>query len=659
MPPDKITKKNNDRGNIKFSDLLKDPYKHFHRIQENLNSFSKQEKKQLTESIRERIWEEQDNSNGNKGLIVELETLLEEIDPKFRLNKKAFQIESGRKIFFQDYKQINPALDVANDKLHIIVPFPTEVPIIDRKGNILGHKMVVDNFVVTSSREIIECSESEFTKLNLIPRIPEMVLDQRWSMKSIESFISQSISVDPFEVFQDLRNVHDFYMDFGDNTGASTVNALYSILTYVFPIFSTIPYLRFTGTKGAAKSKEIAIHENTDFNALNAVQFSPASMFRTIQDTRGTMLIDEAETYGTKSAGGETKEALSQIVNSGFQAQGKVPRIETIGNRRVRVNFSTYSPKIIGGISEVTETLRDRSFEILLVKTLDRKKSSRSVRSTDKKWQKLRDSLYLLAMNHWNEIRDIAENSEIENRLGLIGREWDKAKPLLVIARFLERYNSSEGKKVIDELWEFLEQQREKEEELQVDSFDYSVIDSLEELVDKELQNVLPDSRNKAVVKVQLLELSMKIATLEGKDVERLNKKAYGKVIKDKILKMGLGANFKRGKGNLTYFESDQSRVRAAKERYLHANSQDVSNLSNPSNLSNFSNLSNPQDEVTENNSDSLSNLSNLLSNLSNLLSNPSETSHKTEENGNLVTEVTQVTQNKDGVLVLNCVSSR
>lgn len=616
-----------------LSRAVRNPYKLSEFIEKNRNILDSTAIRRIRELIVEELEEED-----NRITISEYRKILSSLDREW-----TYKTASGKKVYFQDYRQISPVLDFSGDRLYMIVPFPTDIPVMDRKGDIVGQRRTVENFVVTSAGELMECMESEFTGKDLIPRFPEMVLDQRWSMGSIRAFMNEGADIDPFGVFRELKGIHDFYMDFGDNNGAATVNALYSILTYVFPLFPTIPYLRFTGTKGAAKSKEIAIHENTDFNALNAVNFSPASMFRTIQDTRGTMLIDEAETYGPGAAGGEAREALNQIVNSGFQAQGKVPRIENIAGRRVRVNYSTYSPKIIGGINEVTETLRDRSFEILLVKTLDMRKSSRSVRSTDRKWQSIRDSLYLLAMNHWQEIRDTSDSAGVENRLDLIGREWDKARPLLVIAHFLMKYNPDEGKEVIEELWRFLEQQREREEELQVDSLDYSVIEALEDLVERELLNSFDGD---GPVRIQLLELSMKIADLEGRDIERINKKTYGKTVKDRILKMGLGVGFRRGKGNLTYFETDKSRVRAAKERYLHSNSQDVSNPSNPSNLSNPFNFSNPVGEVTENHS-------NLENNPNNTLSNPSETTQNSEKVEDQVTEVTQVTQNRNSMLIL------
>ncbi len=499
-----------------------------------------------------------------------------------------FITESGTKVFLdRNYTEINPVLSYIDDEMVIGIPLPKETPIFDRKNNIVGIKVVLDNFFISSQKKIINAEESYFLNKNLIAKIPTSLLEQRWSAPSIQDFINGSVDYTPWEVYKEIKeNAWDHFMDFGDNKSASVFSALYDILTYCYPLFNSMPYVRFTGNKGAAKSKGGAIHDQIGFNSLSAVNLTAATMFRSIQDTSGMLIIDEAETYGKRSVKSETQEGLDQVINSGWQKNGKVPRLEKTEKGYRRVLYSTYSPKVICGIGVLTETLRDRSYEILLVKTLDRIKSARTVDPRDKRWQQIRDMAYVMILNHWKEIRDIMENEGIENRLNLMGRDWDKAYPILVLASFVSRHAGEEGQAIIDQIWEFLEDQREKEEEQQLDSIDSNIIETLDEVVNEKHKDMLDyrqigkEALEVTEVEVKLIDISEKVALLQGIDVSssKFNKSKYSKYVKDKIQKMGLARNFKRGTAGFTVFNTTSKSIMEAKIRYKLIRIEEIEN---------------------------------------------------------------------------------
>lgn len=500
-----------------------------------------------------------------------------------------FRISTGQTIFFDDYKQINPALDFTEDTMFIVSPFPYLRDHKDKDGNVIGTYRDIDNFAVLSSRLILKLYESYFTERKLIPWIPGDTLDQRWSKASIRAFVNEKIDADPSQVFTSLKDTWDNFIDFGNNRGAYTANSLYNILTYCYPLFSSVPYLRFTGIKGSAKSKAGDIHALIDFNAFKSVDLTPAILFRTIQDTRGTTIIDEAEVYGgnTKS---EKQQANDAVINSGFQPSGRVFRIEMPG--RKKVSFSTYGPKIVCGIHTVTETLRDRSFEILLIKTLNKERSSRAVRQNDPRWQKIRDSLYVMMLNHWKEIREIVENGEFENRLNLIGRDWDKAFPLLVLAHFVAKYDREHGDGIINDTWAFLEDQKNKESELQLESFDKSIIEELEIQIKSNLTDNGMTILEDAEVNITLRDFAEKIAEVEGKNKSKnYSIRSYSKSVKGILEKLNLAHDFKNGTGNFTEFTTSLKQVKEARERYKIPKSTDENEKSiNSINLTNLFN---------------------------------------------------------------------
>ena len=79
--------------------------------------------------------------------------------------------------------------------------------------------------------------------------------------------------------------------------------------------FQYAPYVKYEGEKGSSKSKACEVHEYIDFNAFSGVDYTPAVIFRTLQDTRGTLIIDEAETYDKLKNKSEYEQAREAIIN--------------------------------------------------------------------------------------------------------------------------------------------------------------------------------------------------------------------------------------------------------------------------------------------------------------------------------------------------------
>ena len=589
--PDKHSKNANNRINISgvLEKVLRDtnPESFEASLKQYWPDLSRDEKSRIEEHILQ-IMDDYDPRKPSGNRLI--------FDDWDKLHRKYFDVEikteDGKTVLLgKNYKTINPALDIHNDDLMMMIPLPTETYLKDRDGEV-KKRTDIENFVITSSHKVFSASRNQFEKRGAIARIPEMVTPQRYSSEMIMGFLTDGIKDHPWEIIKTLRDTWNFFMDFGTNPGAAIANSIYCVLTYCYPLFSSIPYLRFTGEKGAAKTKGGQIHEQIDFNSLNAVNLSSASMFRMRQDTRGTIIIDEAESYGKNRNKSENQEALDQVINSGWQSSGKVPRIETVGNRRMSVNFSTFGPTIVCSIGNLTETLRDRSYEIVMVKTLDRERSRRTVRENDPRWQMIRDSIFLLIMNHWKEIRDIYDNAEIENRIDLIGREWDKAKPMLAIAQFFAKYGGKDGEALLDGLWDFLKDQHERESEVSMDSVEFSIIQGIEEMIMEDNQPKLVGSGKN---RIALSDLAERVATLEGKNIEgdRFNKISYGKFVKDKIKKMGLARDFPHGTSNKVYFEIDISDVKTAKQRYGMENSSEGINSINSNNSINSINYIN------------------------------------------------------------------
>ncbi len=479
-------------------------------------------------------------------------------------------------IFFNDPKIVNPALDILSDgALIVTVPFPSEWVETDRKGNSKARRDLA-NSVITSNLEVFPCIDSEFTRREIFAKVPETVLRSRWPMKSRKEFLFGHFHRDPFEVFKKINDQFQKYIDFGDNNGAAVFCTLYALLTYFFVIFDSIPYLKFEGMKGSGKSKAGTIFYFIGFNAVMAVSMTAASIFRIVQEERSVLIMDETENFRGDS---DKFQEIMPILNSGWQRTGNAPRVEGNSGNRKTVNYSTYSPKIFCSINPVLETLRDRSYVITLIKTLDETRANASVREKDPVWSEIRSDLYILLFEYYSEVQELAESEQIKNDLRLLGRDWDKAKPLITMAQFIWKYAGSEGEVIRRHLIEFLKQQKEEEQEVAENSIEATIIHILEERIHEGLEDFIPEKRTEdTIVTIQLLDFSLQVATYESLDTEsgRFNKKSYSKKIAGKLKNMGLRKNVRVNRANLSIFDCTLRDIGIARQRYKVTSSSET-----------------------------------------------------------------------------------
>ena len=98
----------------------------------------------------------------------------------------------------------------------------------------------------------------------------------------------------------------------------------------------------------------------------------PAALFRAIEASHPTLIVDEADTFLAKNS------ELRGILNSGHNRRtASVLRVEKLGKKHTSVRYSTWAPKAIASIGNLSDTLHDRSIVI----RLRRKLSSEKVRN--------------------------------------------------------------------------------------------------------------------------------------------------------------------------------------------------------------------------------------------------------------------------------------
>jgi putative DNA primase/helicase len=204
--------------------------------------------------------------------------------------------------------------------------------------------------------------------------------------------------------------------------GAAEIVSLWSLLTYCFDHFMHSPRLAVVSPeKGCGKTTLLDVLRHLVARPLSTANITAAAIFRLAEQSRPTLLIDEADTFLT------TREDVRGILNSGHRKGDYFVR--TVGDDHEPRRFSTYSPAAIAMIGRLPDTLNDRSVELSLYR-----------RKTNEPVQLFRcdraNSLTILArkMARW-AVDNAAALKDADPDMGEVqNRTADNWRPLLAIA---------------------------------------------------------------------------------------------------------------------------------------------------------------------------------------------------------------------------------
>jgi len=133
--------------------------------------------------------------------------------------------------------------------------------------------------------------------VNPVPSAPSLTQPAGWSAESRRAWLEGQPAPEPAELFEELRNTITFYLDFSPETAEATAALLtvWTIFTYVHPVWSAVPYLSIGGPLGSGKSRVFEVLSRTTFRPMASGNMTAACLFRSLHETGGTLLLDEAE----------------------------------------------------------------------------------------------------------------------------------------------------------------------------------------------------------------------------------------------------------------------------------------------------------------------------------------------------------------------------
>ena len=134
------------------------------------------------------------------------------------------------------------------------------------------------------------------------------------------------------------------------------IASLYVMMSWVYDDFYTLPYLRVLGNFGTGKSRFLEVVGSLCYKPIFAGgSISFASVYRSLEDIRGTLVFDEADFRFS-----EMSAEIVKILNAGIKKGSPVIRMDKDAKGKFTTQtFDAFGPKIIAS----REKFRDSALE--------------------------------------------------------------------------------------------------------------------------------------------------------------------------------------------------------------------------------------------------------------------------------------------------------
>lgn len=359
--------------------------------------------------------------------------------------------------FFDDpVKDIHPAIGTVDGVAYIGVWVPCMVT--DKEGHSKNRDML---YLITSKREKILCTEQELAKHGWRLAYKPIHFTNRWELSDVQAYVKGS-TVDVQKLFTDIVADYKEFTEMPDD-GFFNFHALWTAGTYFHVLFNTYPYPYIGGVKRSGKTKIETVHFTFDFNAVFSNNMSVSSLYRMIQNSHATLLIDETE----KLSNPNRAQEFRNILLSGYKKGCKTFRVEKSAKDRLEPEeFEVYSPKMLANIGGLEDVLEDRCITQFQRRSLNKKILNREIDIMDPRYTKFRDNLYKLFLCHWQEVKEIyaeiSKCSELcelcvcvktnfdslpEGSKYLSSRELELWKPIFALAAFFDSVSTATAEK--------------------------------------------------------------------------------------------------------------------------------------------------------------------------------------------------------------------
>lgn len=197
--------------------------------------------------------------------------------------------------------------------------------------------------------------------------------------------------------------------------------------TFFYDIFDAYPLECILGVSESGKSRLNLVNLALCYHAEGLIDPTEATIFRSKEEDRVTLCIDEAEYLNNPNL----YHTLRILLNASYSKySGYVSRYDEQDGKRVKRRFDLYSPLTICGIAGLEGVTLSRAFRIVM-----RRVDKDYPKANPNDYQTLRNKLYVLRIRHAFEVRELYEKTDISNIV--TARFEELFKPLFTLTKFM------------------------------------------------------------------------------------------------------------------------------------------------------------------------------------------------------------------------------
>lgn len=252
-------------------------------------------------------------------------------------------------------------------------------------------------------------------------------LDHKWSNEGVNNWLYGDVEpVSLKEVYESIKEFNEGSI-YHHNPVVHSFVGVDIVASYFVPLFEAIGRSFFEAERRSGKTEQGKIYQQLCFNPIFSSNITGSSLFRIIESTKATIIIDDFDLLPEQQ-----KNDNVQIVRTGYKKDIKTLRAD--GKNFKPRPYNIFSHLVLNntlGLDPITE---DRCNKILMLRSVDNKLTSNRPNFKEECWFKLREKLYICALQNWKQVQESYETLEVE---GLGSRDLEKCKPHLAIAKLI------------------------------------------------------------------------------------------------------------------------------------------------------------------------------------------------------------------------------
>ena len=263
-----------------------------------------------------------------------------------------------------------------------------------------------------------------------------------WSAKARGDWLKGSKTPDPSKVFRRLCERIAYFIDLPKELapGMTATLALWVVLSYVYSAWDAVPYLYLGGPLKSGKTRVLEVLLRVVFRPLFSSSVTGPTLFRTLHNQGGTLLLDEAEQL--KQTHDPEVRLIRSMLLAGYKRGGKAHRMEQVGDGKFKtLYFDVYGPKALACIAGVSSALASRVIPVIMFRAPPgSKKPRRQIDADPACWQSLRDELHALTLENGSTWLGLTGQNDVCPEMD--GRDYQLWQPLLALAWWIESHGA-------------------------------------------------------------------------------------------------------------------------------------------------------------------------------------------------------------------------